>query len=73
MSWERVHVSMMTHCGAAKQHPRYNVKDNSEGINGLRELEVGAFHGQEDYTELKIARVTLWDGFNQIGGRASVV
>lgn len=51
-------MSMMTHCGAAKQHPGYNVEDKSEGINGLRELERDAFHGQDDDTELKIARVT---------------
>lgn len=28
------------------------------GINGLRELEMDAFHGQDDYIELKITRVT---------------
>lgn len=49
---------MMKHCGSAKQHPGCNVKENSEGIKGLRELEMDAFHGQDDYIELKTARVT---------------
>lgn len=49
---------MMKHCSSAKQHPGYNVKENSEGIKGLKELELDAFHGQDDYIELKIARAT---------------
>lgn len=53
-----MHVSVMKHCGSAKQHPGYNVKENSEGINGLQELEMDAFPGQDDYIELKRTRVT---------------